>query len=107
MSKNLYMEKIGKKAKLASLHLPNLNIDRRNSVLKQFSQYLKINVRSILNSNKKDISNARSKKIKDSMIDRLKLNKKKIMQISNSIDEIIKFKDPLGKILSSWKGQMV
>ena len=95
MSKNLYMEKIGEKAKLASLHLSSLNIDRRNSVLKQFSQYLKTNVRSILNSNKKDISNARSKKIKDSMIDRLELNNKKIMQIANSIDEIIKFKDPL------------
>ena len=41
MPKNLYMEKIGKKAKLASLNLPNVNIDKRNSVLKQFSQYLK------------------------------------------------------------------
>ena len=103
MSKNLYMEKIGEKAKLASLHLSSLNIDRRYSVLKQFSQYLKTNVRSILNSNKKDISNAKSKKIKDSMIDRLKLNNKKITQIRNSIKEIIKFKDPLGKTLSSWK----
>ena len=103
MSKNLYMEKIGEKAKLASLHLSSLNIDRRNSVLKQFSQYLKTNVRSILNSNKKDISHAKSKKIEDSMIDRLKLDNKKITQIINSIEEIIKFKDPLGKTLSSWK----
>ena len=103
MSKNLYMNKIGEKAKLASLHLSNLNIDKRNSVLKQFSQYLKINSRSILKSNKKDITNARSKKIKDSIIDRLKLNNKKIIQIRNSIKEIIKFKDPLGKTLSSWK----
>jgi len=102
-SKNLYMKKIGKKAKLASLHLSSINIDKRNSVLKQFSKYLKKNVRLILNSNKKDISNAKSKKIKDSMIDRLKLNEKKIIQIANSIDEIVKFKDPLGKILSSWK----
>ena len=102
-SKNLYMKKIGEKAKLASLHLSSLNIDKRNSVLKQFNQYLKKNVRSILNANKKDISNVRSKKIKNSMIDRLKLDNKKIMQIANSIDEIIKFKDPLGKILSFWK----
>jgi len=78
MSKNLYIEKIGEKAKLASLHLSNVNIDKRNSVLKQFSQYLKVNAQSILNSNKKDISSAKSKKIKDSMIDRLKLNNKKI-----------------------------
>ena len=103
MSKNLYMEKIGEKAKLASFDLSNLSINKRNSVLKQFSQYLKTNTQSILNSNKKDISNAKSKKIKDSMIDRLKLNKEKIVQIRNSIKEIIKFKDPIGKTLSSWK----
>jgi len=103
MSKNLYIEKIGKKAKIASLHLSNISIEKRNSVLKQFSQYLRANSQSILNSNKKDISNAKSKKIKDSMIDRLKLNNKKIAQIRNSIKEIIKFKDPLGKTLSSWK----
>ena len=103
MSNNLYMEKIGKKAKLASLHLSNVNIEKRNSVLKQFSQYLKTNSQLILSSNKKDICEAKSKKIKDSMIDRLKLNNKKIAQIRNSIEEIIKFKDPLGKTLSSWK----
>ena len=103
MSKNLYMDKIGKKAKLASFRLSNLNIDKRNSVLKLFSKYLKTNSRSIINSNKKDIYNAKSKKIKNSMIDRLKLNSKKITQIRKSIEEIIKFKDPLGKTLSSWK----
>ena len=37
------------------------------------------------------------------MIDRLKLDDKKITQIRNSIEEIIKFKDPLGRTLSSWK----
>ena len=103
MSKNLYMKKIGERAKNASLHLSNIDINKRNAVLKQFSRYLKTNSQSILNSNKKDISNAKSKKIKDSMIDRLKLNNKKILQIRNAIKEIIKFKDPLGKTLSSWK----
>ncbi len=103
MSKNFYMEKIGKKSKLASLNLSNLNINKKNSVLKKFSQYLKINERLILSANKKDISNAQTKKIADSMIDRLKLNSKKIAQIRNSIDKIIKFKDPIGKTLSIWK----
>ena len=77
MTKNLYMKKIGEKAKIASLNLSNLSIDKRNSVLKQFNNYLKTNEQLILNANKKDISNAKSKKIKDSMIDRLKLNSKK------------------------------
>ena len=103
MLKNLYMQKIGKKAKLASLNLSNLTIDKKNSVLKKFNQYLKINERSILSANKKDISNAKSKKIRDSMIERLKLNSGKIAQIRSSIDKIVKFKDPTGKTLSSWK----
>ena len=101
--KNLFMEKIGEKAKFASLNLSRLNISKKNSVLKQFSQYLKANEQSILNANKKDITNAKSKKIKDSMIDRLKLSSKKISQIRSSIDKIVKFKDPAGKTLSSWQ----
>ena len=103
MPENSYMEKIGKKAKLASFNLSSLTIDKKNSVLKEFNKYLKTNKKSILNANKKDISHAKSKKISDSMIDRLKLNNKKITQIINSIDKIIKFKDPVGKTLSSWK----
>ena len=102
-SKNLFMEKIGEKAKFASLNLSRLNISKKNSVLKQFSQYLKANEQSILNANKKDIANAKSKKIKDSMIARLELSSKKISQIRSSIDQIVKFKDPTGKTLSSWK----
>jgi len=103
MPKNLFMEKIGEKAKFASLSLSRLNISKKNAVLKQFSQYLKANEQPILNANKKDVSNAKSKKIRDSMINRLELSSKKISQIRSSIDKIVKFKDPTGKTLSSWK----
>jgi len=105
MSKNLFMKKIGEKAKLASLNLSRLNINKKNSVLKQFSQYLKANEQSILNANKKDITYAKSKKIKDSMIDRLKLSSKKISQIRSSIDKIVKFKDPTIKLYLTGKDQ--
>ena len=101
--KNIYMKKIGINAKIASINLSNININKRNSVLKQFSQYLKNNSQLIIKSNKKDIAKAKSKKISSSMISRLELNSKKIEQIRKSINEIIKFKDPLGKVLSSWK----
>ena len=36
MNKNLYIEKIGKKAKIASQYLSDTNIERRNAVLKKF-----------------------------------------------------------------------
>ena len=103
MLKNLYMNQIGRKAKIASFRISKINIKKRNAVLRQFSKYLKNNSASILISNKKDVANAKYKKISESMIDRLKLDNEKIRKIRNSIDEIIKFKDPLDKTLSSWK----
>jgi len=103
MLKNLYIETIGKKAKIAFNNLPNLTIKRRNSVLKEFNKYIKTNSKLILNLNKKDIAKAKSKKIKASMIERLSLDSKKILQIRKSIKEIIKLKDPIGQITSSWK----
>jgi len=103
MTKNLYMEKIGEKAKKASIHLNNISISKKNSVLKLFNKYLETYSQSILNANKRDVLIVKSKKIKNNIIDRLELDEKKIKQIKNSINEIIKFKDPLGKTLSSWK----
>ena len=103
MTENLYMEKIGKKAKIASLHLSDLSIDKKNSVLTQFNRYLKKDIKSILNANKKDMDNLKNKKIRYSIINRLKLNEEKIFQIRNSIKKIIKFKNPVGKISSSWR----
>jgi len=101
MLKNLYMENIGKKAKIASNELSNLNVKKRNDVLKIFYKYLMQYSDLILKSNKKDLTKV--KKMKKGMVERLKLDNHKIHQIRKSIKEIIKFKDPLGRNLSLWR----
>ena len=100
MSISSYMIKIGEKAKVASHKLSNLDIERKNKVLKQYSNYLKIYSKVILKENKKDLFIAR--KVNNSLIERLRLNDDKINQIRNSIEKIIKFKDPLKKNLLNW-----
>jgi len=95
------MDQIGKKAKIASNFLTNLNIKKRNEVLRQFCFYLKIYSKKILIENKKDIKKV--KKINNSKISRLEIDENKINDIIKAVNEIIKFKDPLGKILSNWK----
>ncbi len=101
MSKNLYMEKIGENAKKASLNLSNLGIIKRNKVLIQYNKYLKKFSKLIIKANQKDV--LRAKKIRSTMIERLRLNNNKINKIIKSNKEIIKFKDPIGKTLSAWK----
>jgi len=101
MVKNLYIEKIGVRAKIASEQLSKLSLKKRNLVLKQFNIYLKKYSKKIIKENKKDLSNA--KHIKKNMLERLSLNEKKINQIRKSIIKIIQFKDPLEKTISIWK----
>ena len=62
MRNNLYMKKIGKNAKIASVSLSNLSISKRNSVLLQFYKYLKIYSNDILEANKKDVLCAKKNK---------------------------------------------
>ena len=100
MSKNFYMDNIGRNAKIASNELSSISLKKKNKVLKIFSNYLKSKSNLILRENKKDIYKAR--KLPVSLIKRLELNKEKISQIRKSIKQIINFKDPVGKTLSSW-----
>jgi glutamate-5-semialdehyde dehydrogenase len=62
---------------------------------------LKVYSKLIIKENAKDMRKAKS--VKSSMLDRLKLDYEKITQIRKAITKIIEFKDPLGKVLSSWK----
>ena len=101
MSQNLYMKKIGENAVSSLKQISNLNIKKKNSILKLFSYFLKKNLKLILKANKLDLLKAKKNKNYDT--NRLHLNEKKIYQIIKSLKKIIKFKDPVGKTLASWK----
>jgi len=92
---------IGKKSRVAFSISPNSV--KKNKVLKDYIQLIKKNKKLILRENLKDIKNAKRKKLKENLIDRLYLNEKKILNIINSIKEIIKLKDPTNVILEKWK----
>ena len=98
--KNL-LTKIGKNSKKAF----SLQIDtkKKDKVLKDYYLLIKKNKNLIIKENKKDIQNAYQKKIKRNLVDRLILNEKKILDITNSIKKIIKLKDPTNVILEKWK----
>ena len=75
----------------------------KNKVLIEFSHLLKKNISKILIENKKDISKAVKKGLRENIIKRLELNEDKIKQIISSVNKISKLKDPVNNILSQWK----
>jgi glutamate-5-semialdehyde dehydrogenase len=67
------------------------------------SKYVLADKKIILEANKLDIENSKSKNLSESFIDRLELNDERVRSISDTLLEIESFKDPVGKILDSWQ----
>ena len=66
-----------------------LSTKNKDEVLKDYRLLILKNKKLIINENKKDIKNAYKKGIKNNLIERLILNDKKIIAITNSIKKII------------------
>ena len=92
---------IGKKSKKAFNN--RLSTKKKDEVLKDYRLLILKNKKLIINENKKDIKKAYKKGIKNNLIQRLILNDKKIIAITNSIKKIISLKDPTNVILEKWK----
>ena len=92
---------IGKKSKKAINK--RLSTKKKDKVLKDYRLLILKNKKLIINENKKDIKNAYKKGIKNNLIQRLILNDKKIVAITNSIKKIISLRDPTNVILEKWK----
>ncbi len=92
---------IGKKSKKAINK--RLSTKKKDEVLKDYRLLILKNKKLIINENKKDIKNALKKGIKNNLIQRLILNEKKIIAITNSIKKIISLRDPTNVILEKWK----
>jgi len=94
------MNLIGQKARQASLKKINTKI--KNKVLKRYASLLDKEKNSILKANINDVKFALKKGLKSNLIDRLTINQKKLNDIKNSINNIIKLKDPVDNILQKW-----
>jgi len=96
-----YLLNLGKNAKKASFE--NVSTKIKNKVLKDYVGLILNNQSKIILDNKKDLKKARKDKLKENLINRLFLDKKKIYEITKSIKSIISLKDPVDQILKKWK----
>ena len=94
-----YLESIGKNAKKAFEDLKGVKHRKIKKVLENYNSSLLKNTNKIIRENLKDVKNVKRKHL----VDRLILNKKRIEGIRYSINEIAKFKDPVGRILETWR----
>ena len=94
-----YLENIGKNAKKAFEDLKTVKHSKIKKVLENYNKSLLTNKKKIIKENLKDVKNVKRKHL----VDRLILNDKRIEGIRYSINQIAKFKDPVGRVLEQWK----
>jgi len=95
-----YMNLIGENARKATLK--KINTKLKNKILNRYALLLDKERNSIINANAKDIKFALKKRLKNNLIDRLAINRKKLDNIKESIDKIIKLRDPVDNTLERW-----
>ena len=97
---NKFMNSIGIKSRKA--FEKKVDIDTKNKVLNFYAQLLAKEKKLILRENLKDIKFAENKGIKENLINRLKIDEAKLINIKNSINKISKLKDPVNITLNKW-----
>ncbi len=94
-----YLENIGKNAKKAFEDLKNIKHSKIKKVLENYNKSLLKNKKNIIKENQKDVKSVKRKHL----VDRLILNDKRIEDIRHSVNQIAKFKDPVGQIIEQWR----
>lgn len=90
----------GKKAKEASYFLSKLSSAKKNLALEKSAVMLLNRSKEIIESNKKDVENARVNNVKASLLDRLILNEQRIASMSEGLVQIAGLDDPVGEVLN-------
>ncbi len=74
----------------------------RNDALKLIADEILASRDYILSENSKDVESARQKGMKESLIDRLVLNYRRIYEMVDACNEVVELKDPIGEVVDSY-----
>lgn len=97
------IENIAKEAKGAARVLAKTSTEAKNRALQNMAKGLRTKASLIMEYNRKDLAKAKSAGLSKTFIDRLTLSQKRIKEMADSIEEVVKLPDPCGAIDKIWK----
>jgi glutamate-5-semialdehyde dehydrogenase len=93
---------ICQKAKAASAQLAKASAEQRNRALCCMADSLEKNCTTILEANQKDVEAARAKGVKEALIDRLILDKKRVSSMASNLREVAELPEAVSEIVKTW-----
>ena len=97
------LNKIGKNSIISQKEIASAAHKKRNAVLKLSSEIISKNTSKIIEANKEDLLLANKAGLKESYIDRLLLDSKRISAIAESLISISTLPDPLSGKITKWE----
>lgn len=94
------LHKMGQKALNASRTLASLQSEAKNDILKQMADAIDSASPNILEANAKDLEAGRKAGLSAAMLDRLRLDKKRVKEMSDGLRYVASLADPVGRVLS-------
>jgi glutamate-5-semialdehyde dehydrogenase len=77
--------------------------EQKNTVLVKMAEALEKRAKELISENKKDITFAQKKGLSKALIDRLRLNEKRISEMAQGLREVSALPDPVGEVIKMWQ----
>lgn len=102
MNLTTQLQSLGQQAHDAAHLLASCSTETKNRALMGMADQLLLDEAEILAANQKDLASATSAGTSNAMLDRLKLDSKRLASMSSSIRTAAELPDPIGKIQKHW-----
>jgi len=96
------MQGIGRAAVEAADALALASTDIKNGALRAAAAAVRADVATILAANAEDMRDAQASGLSAAMLDRLKLDERRVEAMARGLDDIVALADPIGTIMASW-----
>jgi len=96
------MRTIGRDARAAALALSLTSTDQKNCALRAAAASLRARRHEIIAANDRDMREAAAKGLSPALLDRLKLDEKRVEAMAHGLDDIAQLADPIGTVLAEW-----
>jgi glutamate-5-semialdehyde dehydrogenase len=93
------MTQLARQAKVAARQLAVLSTDEKNACLSAMAGALERNVPAIVQANQKDLEAGAQSGLSAAMLDRLKLDEKRVAGMAKGLREVAALPDPVGRLL--------
>lgn len=97
------IHQMGRQARAAAYKLAGLSSSEKNAILLDMAAAIRKRVPELLVANRLDLEAGEAKGLSSAMLDRLKLDEKRIEAMAAGIEQVATLPDPVGQVLDAWE----